>query len=464
DANIVRNVILRGNWYVGDGGTPPGGLNIPEPPKGVKKVILNFNFGDDGNVNLEDFYLIGPDGRAGEDDSGSCSVSGKKGEDGFRMRVKAANVTLNSFTLELGDGGSGGMAETGKDCENGVATGGAGGQASNFKITAVGKIEINSFKLFPGMGGAGGEAIAYGKDGATNCPGEKGGDATATGGAGGVNKKSLAALGAVSGIANVEIDTVLGGGGGEASAIPGKGGAGDKCGCTGGQGGSGAATGGKGGDASATAPVPVTSQGGDGGNAELRGGEGGTGGSCGPENQGGAGGAGGSASAKAGIAGTGQSSNGTDGTIKDQTGGNGGKGGDGCEEGAGGAGGSGDPDGEKGADGENLCAAEKEEGGGVDIRKQETSTETLDVIEYNGKFLPVSQLIIESESGCDGGQAHWHAAAGVVMATDGSQVADPGPQCGYGKTKDRPVKKIELKAEASSGQTQAEVFFDGEFR
>ncbi|MDO8530447.1 MAG: hypothetical protein Q7S10_03535 [bacterium] len=66
----------------------------------------------------------------------------------------------------------------------------------------------------------------------------------------------------------------------------------------------------------------------------------------------------------------------------------------------------------------------------------------IDVIEYNGKYLPTSQLIVESEQGCDGGMPHWHAAQGLVTATDGTKVSDPGPQCGYGKVKDRPVIQI----------------------
>jgi hypothetical protein len=64
----------------------------------------------------------------------------------------------------------------------------------------------------------------------------------------------------------------------------------------------------------------------------------------------------------------------------------------------------------------------------------------IEVIEYNGKYLPTSQLIIEDEEGC--GAEHWHAAQGVVIATDGTNVSDPGPQCGYGKVKDKPVMKI----------------------
>jgi hypothetical protein len=63
----------------------------------------------------------------------------------------------------------------------------------------------------------------------------------------------------------------------------------------------------------------------------------------------------------------------------------------------------------------------------------------IQVVSYSGKYLPVDQLIVESEQGCDGGQAHWHAHDGVVVATDGSQVFDPGPQCGFGKVSDVPA-------------------------
>jgi len=78
----------------------------------------------------------------------------------------------------------------------------------------------------------------------------------------------------------------------------------------------------------------------------------------------------------------------------------------------------------------------------IGIRQFAGETPMLTVIEYNGKFLPTSQLIVESEAGCDGGTAHWHAARGTVTATDGTEVADPGPQCGYGKVEDRPSQNI----------------------
>jgi|GEM_PF-3280832 len=73
----------------------------------------------------------------------------------------------------------------------------------------------------------------------------------------------------------------------------------------------------------------------------------------------------------------------------------------------------------------------------------------IDVIEYNGKFLPTNQLIVENEEGC--GADHWHAAKGMVIATDGTQVYDPGPQCGYGKVKDRPVQKVSAPKVSAPG-------------
>lgn len=68
------------------------------------------------------------------------------------------------------------------------------------------------------------------------------------------------------------------------------------------------------------------------------------------------------------------------------------------------------------------------------------SPKTVDVIEYSGKQLPVDQLIVENEEGC--GAEHWHAAQGAVTALDGSLVSDPGPQCGYGKVREKPIKTV----------------------
>ena len=80
----------------------------------------------------------------------------------------------------------------------------------------------------------------------------------------------------------------------------------------------------------------------------------------------------------------------------------------------------------------------------------------IEVIQYNGKYLPTSQLIVEDEVGC--GAEHWHAASGGVTATDGTKVSDPGPQCGYGKVKDKPVIKIPApKSSATNSEGTIEV-------
>ena len=450
NANIIPNVIIGGHWYVGDGGMPPSGVALPKPPKNVKKILVNFNFGPNGNVEFRDFFLVGPDGRDGKSDMGTnCNAHGEKGEDAFRMRVRAANVKASNFTLQLGDGGQGGGAETKKDCDPGIAFGGKGGEAGNFKITAIGQVEIVSMRIIPGRGGAGGEATALGKDGAASCGGEKGGDARANGGDGGANKKELAADGAVMGIGNIQVDTVEGGFAGSATARPGKGGDGNACGCSGGKGGTGTATGGKGGDASAKiAGGTAEAKGGNGGDAETKGGNGGNGGSCGPDKKGGNGGVGGDAKSKEGKGGAGTTANGTDGTIRDETGGDGGNGGDGCGPGKGGVGGAGDPEGKPGEKGKITCVEEKKTGTQIAPPAEETPKisprEKVSVIQYNGKYLPVDQLIIEAEKGCDGGMPHWHAARGVVKAIDGSMVPDPGPQCGYGKQSEKPVMEIEF--------------------
>ena len=70
-------------------------------------------------------------------------------------------------------------------------------------------------------------------------------------------------------------------------------------------------------------------------------------------------------------------------------------------------------------------------------------TKTVQAIRYQGKYLPIDQLIVEDEAGC--GANHWHAAEGVVRATDGTMVPDPGPQCGYGKMSENPAMTIEIQ-------------------
>lgn len=463
DGNIIPDVVIGGDWIVGEGGEPPEGVAVETPGKKIKKIILNFDFGKDGNVQLQDFHLVGPAGRDGESDEGKgCNARGTDGENAMRFTVRAKNITVNNFRIELGNGGAGGTAETTRDCDPGIAKGGKGGEAGNIKMMAEAGIVINSMTIVPGAGGNGGGATAYGKDGVNACPGTKGGDATATGGDGGKNKKELSANGAVSGIGNVTIQEVIGGFAGSAFAYPGKGGNGTGCNCNGGAGGKATATGGKGGDASVKAGGAVAASGatgGDGGDAEAIGGGGGAGGQCPLKPKGGDGGKGGDATAKEGEGGTGNPTNGEPGEVKQEKGGNGGNGGDGCGPGGGGKGGKGREPGVDGKPGTLVCPVEEKKPDTsvtppTPGASQTTPTESsgsagsgpstssgqakpIQVIGYQGKYLPVDQLIVEDEVGC--GAAHWHAAQGIVVATDGSQVSDPGPQCGFGKVQDLPV-------------------------
>lgn len=358
DGKIVPNCVkIGGKWIIGTGENPPLGISVKNPPKGVKDIVLNFDFGPANDFRIEDFSLAGPNGDPGTDDMGhSCDAKGGIGGNAFRVRVAAGKITINDFELWLGDGGRGGHAETIKNCQHGHAKGGNGGKPGDLKIVASNAIDIaGSFIIHPGYGGDGGRATAHGLDGANGCPAKKGGDATATGGDGYNNKKDLRALGAITGLTNVSIEDTRGGHGGEAIADPGKGGSGAGCGCRGGDGGKGTATGGKGGNADLKVlNLVVKTKGGDGGNADSHGGLGGNGGMCNSEGPGGSGGNGGNASSIVGKHGTGKT-NGDDGRNLNQAGGNGGNGGDGCLEGKQGNGGSGKPNGKNGLPGKNLC-------------------------------------------------------------------------------------------------------------
>jgi len=364
----VRTVQISGKWFVGDPGqNPPRGLDIPTPPKKIKKIIILFNFGPGKQVNLVNFTLTGPNGRDGDGSrQESCNARGKDGGNAMRLRVRASNIKVNNFFLFPGDGGAGGEAITKKECKHGKATGGKGGNAGNIKMESSGSFVVEgTFQLWPGWGGAGGHAIAYGEDGEDGCPGEKGGDATAIGGQGGDNKKKLT-IQNVEGAGNIQIGIMFAGAGGNAKARPGKGGNGEDCECDGGEGGTGVATGGKGGDAKLDLAGGVgrtagaDENGGNGGDADARGGKGGDGGDCDPSDAGGNGGKGGDATPTGGAGGS-ATNPGSDGDENEQ-GGDGGDGGDGCPEGKGGDEGIGNTlgnDGVKGEDGENICPQPK---------------------------------------------------------------------------------------------------------
>ncbi|GEM_PF-3558498 len=74
--------------------------------------------------------------------------------------------------------------------------------------------------------------------------------------------------------------------------------------------------------------------------------------------------------------------------------------------------------------------------------------EKFSVIQYQSKYIPVSQLKVENEGSCGD---HWHAVSGVAVATNGTQIPDPGPPCGYGATATTPVQQIESGGVKSGG-------------
>ncbi len=447
------SVILRGTWHIGDDRMLPSGLAVPPPPRHIKHMLFHVDFSQNGTTLLEDFTLISPRGRKGDDETGqNCIAEGKNGESAMRLRMHTDHIIFNNTTLQLGSGGDGGAATTANDCAPGVATGGNGGDAGNFKITATEDIEIIKLSITPGKGGNGGDAHAFGKDGTPACPGLSGGDAEAKGGDGSVNKKELSALGKINGIKGIRVDRVDGGIGGNAVAKPGRGGDGAGCMCAGGRGGNARASGGHGGEARVTIPMGAAeAHGGDGGNADAEGGDGGAGGQCSMKSKGGDGGTGGNGAAKVGGGGVGTTANGNPGVIQGEGGGNGGSGGNGCTEGKGGNGGIGLPIGNKGSDGSNLCSS-----GQPDAEPTppsgENETPLISAILYHGKYLPVDQLIIENKAGC--GERYWRAKNGTVKATDASTVSDSIASCGFGKLSETPTMNVPAQTIVIEGGIQ----------
>lgn len=329
---------VTGNWG-----------QVPTPPQGVTRIVLRV-YQRNGNTVFHDWNITGPKGRKGRDDVG-CTATGKPGQDGFNLRVHCANrMTFNNVTINLCDGGDGGDATAGPCCDA-VAVGGKGGQPGKFRFTAGAEIRIlGTFNLNPGQGGNGGLATATGKDGDPGCPGMPGCNATATGGAGADTFFGIWVRGAVNGIGNTTLGPAHGGDGGNAIATGGAGGE-TTCACAdGAAGGAATANGGKGGNANFGALAGATgggAVGGNGGDATANGGPGSNGTDC-FKAQAGNGGAGGSADATGGAGGT-ATGNGplTDGSqgAASANGGNGGNGGNGCPPGAGGAGGPATADG-----------------------------------------------------------------------------------------------------------------------
>ncbi|MDP3741517.1 MAG: hypothetical protein Q8R08_04315 [bacterium] len=473
DSGITASPQPKGNWFRGLLGTKKakadshtvvigGRINVATPPPGVKRIVV-FNFPTAAGVEIRDLELKGPDGRPGDDDkNASCSARGKDGEDAFRFLAYAGNMTVNNFTLKLGSGGKGGDAETTRDCDPGIATGGAGGKSGNFKMVGGNEFKIiGVFIIEPGKGGDAGKATAYGKDGG---PSQKGGDATANGGQGAANKKELSIVGTIAGTENVQIGSMIGGKGGDATAIGGKGGDGIGCRSNGGPGGNATAVGGNGGDAQvslaggAGRTAGAQDNGGEGGSSDAKAGRGGEGGDCGPEDAGGPGGKGGDATSKPGSGGIGTTKNGDDGEKKNEVGGDGGNGGDGCPEGAGGNGGKGNPPGKDGSPGKNLCpkdsktSTQPDDPSGIDPEPDPTPTPSgtkVQVILYNGKYISISNQL-HKETGHESDptrscpQEHWHSFEGIVITTDKTQITEPVDPCGFGTTSAHPAMEISL--------------------
>src|SRR3989344_4758403 len=156
---VPRTVKIGGQWVIGSPALPPPfDINIPTPPKDIKKIIIAYNFGPGADVNIVNLNLTGPDGRPGtSDQNASCNAKGGGGGDAFRLNARAHNLTVNNFTLRMGQGGRGGAAETQTDCDSGAAVGGRGGEPGNIKMLSAGFFRIaGEFIIIPGAGGRGG--------------------------------------------------------------------------------------------------------------------------------------------------------------------------------------------------------------------------------------------------------------------------------------------------------------------
>lgn len=249
----------------------PEWVDIKKIPRYLDYLLFWVNM-PNGTLELYDSMMFTPDGHDAKDILGGCDINAPDAEKipdenddkdavkkhAMRMRARAKVIKVKNFHLFLGDGGKGGDAITDKNCRPGKAIAGHGGNSANFKWTAKENIDIvGSFFIYPGKGGDGGKAVAYGDKGDPGCPGKDGFNATAKGGWGAPNHRSLSATGDVRGLQNIYIDRMDGGNGGDAEVYPGDGGDGDKCDCKGGKSGTGYATPGKGGDVSLKYPPQV---------------------------------------------------------------------------------------------------------------------------------------------------------------------------------------------------------------
>ncbi|PIT89276.1 MAG: hypothetical protein COU27_01215 [Candidatus Levybacteria bacterium CG10_big_fil_rev_8_21_14_0_10_36_7] len=78
----------------------------------------------------------------------------------------------------------------------------------------------------------------------------------------------------------------------------------------------------------------------------------------------------------------------------------------------------------------------------ITVQPVGASDREIAVIDYNGKYIPVSQLKAVVGAECDK-EEHWHPKEANVTATDGTVMSDPNPAgCGLGKTAQTPVMYI----------------------
>jgi len=223
-------------------------------------------------------------GHGGDGAFGGGAMESRGGNGGvgglLRLQTIGDIVFTGSNRLVGGYGGKGGGADAQVVAEgfDATATGGVGGSGGRMILSATQTLAFDGpTELVIGGGGYGGDAIAHAGDGDDQPGGNKnGGDATATGGAGGPSIDLVLLVGTgLTGQNNVTLSGGDAGFGGRAEAAGGIGGLGDENNPDGGDGGNVHATGGAGGNSGLRFFGGALIQpGGDGGNAILQSGHG----------------------------------------------------------------------------------------------------------------------------------------------------------------------------------------------
>ncbi|HEX9563587.1 MAG TPA: Ig-like domain-containing protein [Gemmatimonadaceae bacterium] len=363
-AQIANSTVRFAGTSSGPPNPAPPGASGANGTSGGNAIPMALVF--DGNVAFTGNNVVwAQDGGTGGDGVNSSTsdlsvTAGNGGTGGLLRLAVGGTLTFSgvSNVFQSGAGGSGGSASaftlqtaTGNQAPSATATGGRGGNSGVVQIEAAGGTSINqqgALTLLIGFPGDGGDATAHASNGthgtAAKAP-QTGGNASATGGAGG-GTPDVTVIGPtpptgfqplLSGPNGGAVD---GGRGGTAQAGAGDGGEGFKPNKTGGMGGAAIATGGVGG----MAALAALGSGGAGGLAWLSSGNGGIGwDACTPPGMfepGGAGGGGGNATGTEGVGGTGKLGPGTNGGVLFDGSSNGGNGGNGIGVGAAGAAGT----------------------------------------------------------------------------------------------------------------------------